>query len=290
MICKILLSRGLFRKFHGLFFILKKGLDSFMTRGQISIITDRGLFTSIEFDGDMYVKDYGHGYEVLDGLRNVHSYDDYVAFVELFDEKNFGYKKYGDQMIYGKPCSALDMSQAFFVNWGSDYVYIKNLTDKPVEIIDSERTRVFVEAGSTAVFNFGKYYTDYDQNRRRSKDDFTISEANESPTHFTETTIVNGRRQEGFEITDELSITIRHRKGLDVMKALTDCLTEWFTTTVDGRKAWEVSMQDFNIGDLVHITVPVKLTHKYGFEILKEEPEVLTIDFDKVLGNGNAEN
>jgi hypothetical protein len=47
-----------------------------------------------------------------------------------------------------------------------------------------------------------------------------------------------------------------HSDDADVFKrALGDALTTWMCTTADGEKAWDDSVQDFNIGDLVHYDI-----------------------------------
>lgn len=125
-----------------------------MTRGQIAIITPEGkILTSIEFNGDMYYS--GYGQEVFEGLELVESIDEYKELVEDLNRENFGYK---EELFYECPDSFLDMSDDYFGKWFSDYVYIKNLSDKTVIFTDAEKQRVTLEPEATLAFYFGRFY------------------------------------------------------------------------------------------------------------------------------------
>ena len=102
-------------------------------------------------------------------------------------------------------------------------------------------------------------------------------------------TEITATRMDGCEIDASASIRIKHTDNLDVLKALENCLTEWFTTTDEGRAAWEYSYADFNIGDLrAGMTPPASLQKKHGFLILPDDVDnIIQIDFDRVLGDGD---
>lgn len=125
-----------------------------MTRGQIAVVLpDGNLLTSVEFNGDMYLS--CHGKNVVDGLIQVNSEEDYRAFVEEFNEKNF---QYSDRpLFFACDDSYFDMSTDYFDKWFSDYVYIKNLSNKPVVFTDSQGRKIKIDSDTVCGFNFGEF-------------------------------------------------------------------------------------------------------------------------------------
>lgn len=134
-----------------------------MTRGQIAIITDKGIETSIEFNGDMYYS--GNGKEVIKGLKKVNTVAEYESFVEVFNETHHDYDK---QLFYYMGENTLDFSQNYFDNWFSDYLYIKNISSEDKYIIDDcdryyknctvkIKRRIKIASGGIITLNFGKY-------------------------------------------------------------------------------------------------------------------------------------
>lgn len=127
-----------------------------MTRGQIAIITPEGkILSSTEFNGDMYCRDNGHGKDVYDALEGIETEAEYRAFVEQFNRERFNYK---EQLFYEYDDSFYDMSTDYFDKWFSDYVYIKNLSEKEIKFKDSESRAITLDAGKTAIFNYGEFY------------------------------------------------------------------------------------------------------------------------------------
>lgn len=125
-----------------------------MTRGQIAVVLPDGrLLTSVEFNGDMYLS--YHGKNVVDELNYVESEDDYRTLVEEFNEKNFGYKE--RPLFFDCDDSYFDMSTDYFDKWFSDYVYIKNLSDKPVVFTDTQGRKIQIDSDVVAAFNFGEF-------------------------------------------------------------------------------------------------------------------------------------
>lgn len=124
-----------------------------MTRGQIAIITpeDR-ILTSTEFNGDMYYE--GHGKDVFDELECVKTAKEYEELVTRFNDENFSYD---EELFYNMPQDFLNMRDNYFGKWFSDYVYIKNLSGKPVVFTDADGKKIQLDTDTTAVFNFGEF-------------------------------------------------------------------------------------------------------------------------------------
>lgn len=139
-----------------------------MTRGQIAIIKNPynrseeiEVMTSIEFNGDMYMKN-GHGHEVVRLLRKVHDVANYQLAVAKFNDKNHHYNDC-DRLTYEttgeKAKEMLDFTKDYFKNWFSDYVYIKNLTNQFITLKAEDKNEkaieVELEPNAIAVLCFG---------------------------------------------------------------------------------------------------------------------------------------
>lgn len=125
-----------------------------MTRGQIAVVLPDGkLLTSVEFNGNMFLS--YHGRNVVDELMYVENEADYRAFVEEFNEKNFGYKE--RPLFFDCDDSYFDMSTDYFDKWFSDYVYIKNLSEKPVVFTDRQGRKIQIDSEVVTAFCFGDF-------------------------------------------------------------------------------------------------------------------------------------
>jgi hypothetical protein len=60
-----------------------------MTRGRLAIITNNMVYTSNEFNGDMYYDGYGE--TAIEYLKKVDSTEYLVEAVKEFNEENFNY-------------------------------------------------------------------------------------------------------------------------------------------------------------------------------------------------------
>lgn len=120
-----------------------------MTRGQIAIIykaygakeKDISVMTSIEFNGDMYLKD-GHGNEVIRNLKKVYDVANYQFMVAKFNNDHHHYCDC-DRLTYDatkeKAYRMLDFTKDYFDIWFSDYVYLKNVSNETITIKSEKR-------------------------------------------------------------------------------------------------------------------------------------------------------
>ena len=144
-----------------------------MTRGQIVLITNDGLYTTIEFNGNMYYDWYGK--QVIEKLENIKSYEEYKQFVEEFNAENFEYE---DELIYELARTdteegvktinkLLTMGKDYFDNWSSDYLYIKNISDENWEItLDDDDWTITLRPGEICSLNFGNLDDKWDGNNK----------------------------------------------------------------------------------------------------------------------------
>lgn len=126
-----------------------------MTRGKFAIIKDDGVYTSYEFNGDMYVRGNGHGKDVAERLSKVNNEEDFVREVNDFNENEFGYDDEFEKPYFIE--KKADFTHAtYFDKYFSDYVYLKNLTDETKEIISFEGEKLEIEPNQILVFSFGR--------------------------------------------------------------------------------------------------------------------------------------
>ena len=149
-----------------------------MTRGQLTIIykpyqsKEPAIMTSAEFNGDMYMQagtHKGYGYQVVNLLKNVFDVADYQYAVAKFNKTHHHYNDLEHQ-TFQVPLRALDFTMAYFENWFSDYIYIKNITDESVKLITEDRDKegktlgtkvVVLKPNAIAVLCFGKLVKTY---------------------------------------------------------------------------------------------------------------------------------
>ncbi len=127
-----------------------------MTRGKIAVITPDGdILTSVEFNGGMYIETGGLGQEVFKELNLIETVKEYTALVKMFNTAHFGY---AENLFYDAPKNYLDMKHHYPDKWGSDYVYIKNLSESPVVFTDNQGKKIRIDNDTTAVFYFGDFF------------------------------------------------------------------------------------------------------------------------------------
>lgn len=124
-----------------------------MTRGQIVCITNEGVITSIEFNGDMYLS--YHGERIVKRLKKDMTLSDYKKYVKYFNKTYFDYP---DELFYDVDKEYLDMNKEnYFSAWFSDYLYIKNISDEDQVVIDEEFNEITLHPQGYVVLCFGKY-------------------------------------------------------------------------------------------------------------------------------------
>ncbi|MCD7750273.1 MAG: hypothetical protein LUI10_00780 [Lachnospiraceae bacterium] len=123
-----------------------------MTRGKIIYITEHmQVYSTIEFNGDMYPFDGGHGEEIVEyflkrGFRDIYSYQ---AYVKRMDERYFGYAyEYGRELIHyigSYRDGLLDFSRNY-----TDYLYLINHAGQDIQIVLKDG-RTTVPDGALAI-------------------------------------------------------------------------------------------------------------------------------------------
>lgn len=125
-----------------------------MTRGNFLLITNTATWMSIQFNGDMYPS--CNGKIVYHMLESVETYDDLTAAILKFDKERFGYSyEYGEDMTPKSISDNIDFSKDYYAVYNSDYLYIKNASDKDCTIIAKNEMEKTIKPGEIQVWNFG---------------------------------------------------------------------------------------------------------------------------------------
>lgn len=127
-----------------------------MTRGNFVLITDEGVFASIQFNGDMYPS--YNGRYVYNILKKVETFEEFKAAIKRFNEKRF---RYGEEEVNTlERYSNLDFSDDYYGRYNSDYLYIKNISSS--EYVITPRTKKAtrsIKPNEIQIWNFG-YFID----------------------------------------------------------------------------------------------------------------------------------
>ena len=130
-----------------------------MTRGKLVLITNALLISSCEFNGDMYMDKSGYGQEAIAILLKTNTVDEFKAACQKFNADHYGYEEdyaesysewHGEVLIE----DALDFTRNYFDNWFSDYLYIKNASDR-IWHIKGNNGEVGLEPGEVVAVCFG---------------------------------------------------------------------------------------------------------------------------------------
>lgn len=125
-----------------------------MTRGNFVLITNTANWMSIQFNGDMYPS--CNGKLVYHMLESVETYDDLTAAILRFDKERFGYSdEYGLSLAPESVSDDIDFSEDYFAVYNSDYLYIKNASDKDCTIIAQNGMKQTIKPEEIQVWNFG---------------------------------------------------------------------------------------------------------------------------------------
>lgn len=125
-----------------------------MTKGNFVLITNTANWMSIQFNGDMYPS--CNGKIVYHMLESVETYDDLEATILEFDKERFGYSdEYGLSLAPESISDDINFSEDYFAIYNSDYLYIKNASDKNCTIIAKNGMKQTIKPGEIQVWNFG---------------------------------------------------------------------------------------------------------------------------------------
>lgn len=125
-----------------------------MTRGNFVLITNTANWMSIQFNGDMYPS--GNGKIVYHMLESVKNYNDLTTAILKFDKERFGYSyEYGEDITPKSISDNIDFSKDYYAVYNSDYLYIKNASDKDCTIIAKNEMEKTIKPGEIQVWNFG---------------------------------------------------------------------------------------------------------------------------------------
>lgn len=125
-----------------------------MTRGNFILITNTANWMSIQFNGDMYPS--CNGKFVYHMLESVEIYDDLTTAILKFDKERFGYADMHDIDLAPKSISDdINFSEDYFAIYNSDYLYIKNASDKECTIIAKNGMKQTIKPGEIQVWDFG---------------------------------------------------------------------------------------------------------------------------------------
>lgn len=131
-----------------------------MTRWTFYLILNDKLLSSLEFNWDMYPPTEWWGWywnEALKVLKNVKTEKDFEKMVDKFNKEHHNYQN--EDLIYNHTLKTLikykDFSKDYFDFWFSDWIFIKNLSDKDYNFILRDWEWVFtLKKWETIRFNF----------------------------------------------------------------------------------------------------------------------------------------
>ncbi len=132
-----------------------------MTRGTPYLILKDRIILSDEFNGDMYgsPKDSemqqknGYYSEMASRLKKVKSEVEFRIEMREFNKDHYNYDPFGFY-IHGR--EDIDLSDDYYGDFFSDYLFFKNLSGRPVKIIDGNKHSIELKHGSIATFYFGE--------------------------------------------------------------------------------------------------------------------------------------
>ena len=130
--------------------------SSSMTRWTAYLITDGWIYSSTEFNGDMYPEGYGESFIL--GLEKVKTFNEFIAMLVLFNQQAHGYPveevaTLHSQSFWGKPIVFSD--DDYYEKYFSDWTFWKNATSTPVEFETRDEKCFTLLPGRTIAFNFG---------------------------------------------------------------------------------------------------------------------------------------
>lgn len=125
-----------------------------MTRGTLALITEGGIYNSIEFNGNMGNRDLGS--EVVPALKSVTTLSEFEKMVNEFNLKNHNYDEEEMVFVWEGTLKTSFKKNVYFEKWFSDYLYIKNATKENIEVLDYNGKLITFPAEEVTVLNFGE--------------------------------------------------------------------------------------------------------------------------------------
>ena len=122
-----------------------------MTRGKIIYIDkDERIYSTIEFNGDMYPE--GNGDQIIERFESgsLISRNQYEEFVKRFNKRNYGYT----EALIETVCTSTDRRLDIGDNW-TDYLYIINDSERRW-IINGKSERTLIEPNCLGIIHFQK--------------------------------------------------------------------------------------------------------------------------------------
>ena len=134
-----------------------------MTRGKLILIEPGRITTSPEFNGDMGAHD-DMGKKAIKKMLAVKSYSSFIKVSQYF-KKEYNYEHDEDAYYpawYYSMMQLFDMTSEYFDKYGSDYLYIKNLSGEKVFIKastsnDNGFELLSLDDGAFGVLHYGEF-------------------------------------------------------------------------------------------------------------------------------------
>lgn len=148
-----------------------------MTRGTIILVGDDFVLSSIEFNGDMYLDNNGHGAKVVRELKNINNCIKFNEFIYEFNKNNhcyydvksltyfmpLYYKKNRTSGFYDRK-NYINFNNDYFGRFFSDYIFIKSIKTESINVltrreeIDEVALEHYINKDDVKVYYFGKLY------------------------------------------------------------------------------------------------------------------------------------
>lgn len=146
------------------------------TRGTAILILNDMVLMGPEFNGDMYPgRIGGHGDNFMNLLSNVNDNVEFIKMNNRFNKYEFGYDKImsryqgkheNEKFIVDNVYDVdrmVKLDDEYLVT--SDWMFIKNKTDKRITLNDTNGKNVRLESGETIRLYFGRLLHDNDNHR-----------------------------------------------------------------------------------------------------------------------------
>tara|TARA_Y100000310_G_scaffold86039_1_gene82864 strand:+ start:502 stop:936 length:435 start_codon:yes stop_codon:yes gene_type:complete len=144
-----------------------------MTRGTFYLILPKTVYESAEFNGDMRPGKDGYGDDVYKELDKVNLLKEFKHMVNNLNEAHYNYDD--EKLVYKMPTygsnnlgffetsGKLDFRNNYFDRFFSDWVFIKNKSNKIIKVIDKNGSGYLIDKNDTVRFHFGRYYEEKNQ-------------------------------------------------------------------------------------------------------------------------------